>query len=144
MIDTPFTQALVGWSGESRPGSRTSSSRPRTTFAVLAATSIGPEPIAEAKRLLVTAIARVEPTGFRWVDRWKTAVADPGRPPFLQEPVRRQDRLAAQGDDSGLRRRQRRRTRRPGSPSRQLPGGEGVALVIDGRTAGFHWELVVE
>jgi hypothetical protein len=25
-----------------------------------------------------------------------------------------------------------------------LPGGQGVALIIDGRTAGFHWELVAD
>jgi len=41
----------------------------------------------EPKRLLVSAIARIEPTGFRWADNWKRDVADPGRPPLLQEPV---------------------------------------------------------
>jgi hypothetical protein len=25
-----------------------------------------------------------------------------------------------------------------------LPGGEGVALIIDGRSGGFHWELTVD
>ena len=56
-------------------------------FAVLAATSIAAEPIASTKRLLVSAIAHVQPTGFRWTTGWKREVADPGRPPFLQEPV---------------------------------------------------------
>ena len=32
-------------------------------------------------------MGRVQPTGFRWVDRFKREVADPGRPPLLQEPV---------------------------------------------------------
>ena len=62
----------------------------------------GPEPIATAGRLLVTVIGRVEPTGFRWVDRWRREVADPGRPPFLQEPVFARVVLAAQGEDPGL------------------------------------------
>ncbi len=144
MIDTPFTQALVGWAAESRARLGHLEFSTDNEFAVLAATSIGPEPIAEAKRLLVTAIGRVEPTGFRWVDRWKLAVADPGRPPFLQEPVRARIAWRRKGTIRRLRRQQCRRARRPGSPSRQLPGGEGVALVIDGRTAGFHWELVAE
>ncbi len=90
VIDTPFTQALVGWSAEKPARLANLEFSTDNEFAVLAASSIGPEPIAEARRLLVTAIGRVEPTGFRWVDRWKTTVADPGRPPFLQEPVRAQ------------------------------------------------------
>ena len=39
-------------------------------FAVLVATSISIEPISSTKRLLVSAIAQVEPTGFRWVNEW--------------------------------------------------------------------------
>ena len=144
MIDTPFTQALVGWIGGEPARLDRLELSTDNDFAVLAATSIGPEPIAEAKRLLVTAIGRVEPTGFRWVDSWKRAVADPGRPPFLQEPVRAQGRLAAQGDDSRLRPEQRGRAHRPGQSRDSSQSGEGVALVIDGRTAGFHWELVAE
>ena len=88
VIDTPFTQALAGWVGRAPARLDHLEFSTENEFAVLAATSLGPEPIAEAKRLLVTAIGRVEPTGFRWVDSWKRAVADPGRPPFLQEPVR--------------------------------------------------------
>ena len=87
LFDTPFTQGAAGWIGgetASFPQLEFSTDNP---FAVLVATSLSTEPIASTKRLLVSAIARVEPTGFRWVSGWKREVADPGRPPFLQEPV---------------------------------------------------------
>ena len=92
----------------------TSISRPKTRSRSCVATSISDEPIATSKRLLVSAIARVEPTGFRWVDSWKREVADPGRPPFLQEPVAAHGRLAAQRKGAGLRPRQHGRPNRGG------------------------------
>jgi hypothetical protein len=143
VIDTPFTQALAGWVGREPANLDHLDFSTENDFAVLAATSIGPEPIESAKRLLVSAVARVEPTGFRWVNAFRHAVADPGRSPFLQEPVRarivwrrkgtvRAFALDAAGERVG--------------PVRLeiLPDGQGVALVLDGRTAGFHWELVVD
>ena len=87
MIDTPFTQGMAGWFGGepiTLPNLEVSSDNP---FAVVVASAVGPEPIATARRLLVTVVGRVQPTGFRWVDRFEREVADPGRPPFLQEPV---------------------------------------------------------
>src|SRR5205823_13316448 len=93
VIDTPHTQALAGWVGGEPVRFDDLDLSTENPFAVLAATAIGPEPIAAAKRLLVTAVARVEPTGFRWVVGWRHAVADPGRPPFL--PVRDRARLVA-------------------------------------------------
>ena len=113
------------------------------SFAVLVATSVSDQPIASTKRLLVSAIARVEPTGIRWVDSWKREVADPGRPPFLQEPVTARIVWRHKGpakafvlDNTG---------RRTGEAKLEpLPGGDGVSLVIDGKTAAFHWELISE
>src|SRR5262249_59844344 len=63
VIDTPFTQALVGWSGGTPARLDRLELSTDNDFALVAATSIGPEPISEAKRLLLTAVARVEPTG---------------------------------------------------------------------------------
>jgi hypothetical protein len=143
VIDTPHTQGLAGWTGgeaATLADLEVSSDNP---FAVVVASSVGPEPIATAKRLLVTAIARVQPTGFGWVDRWKREVADPGRPPFLQEPVfahvawRRKGKIRAYAlDNSG--------ERTGPAKLEALPGGEGVTLVIDAKTPAFHWELTVE
>jgi hypothetical protein len=143
LFDTPFTQGAAGWIGgetASFPQLELSTENP---FAVLAATSIGEEPIASTKRLLVSAIARVAPSGLRWVDGWKRDVADPGRPPFLQEPVTatitwhrkgtiRAFALTNEGDRIGP------------VTLEGLPGGEGVILRIDGKKAAFHWELTVE
>ena len=103
VIDTPYTQALVGWVGREPESLAHLAFSTENDFAVLAATSIGPEPIASAKRLLVSAVARVEPTGFCWVDSWRHTVADPGRAPLLQEPVRARIVLASQGEGPRVR-----------------------------------------
>jgi hypothetical protein len=141
VIDTPHTQAIAGWC-ESEPGRfPTLTLETTNNYAVVAVSSVGNDPIARSKRLLVTAVARVEPTGFKWVDEWRRDVADPGVPPLLQEPVHakvtwRQDRnvkafiLDAQGKRVG--------------PAVLEKTGEGVMLVIDGKTPGLHFELVAD
>ena len=129
---------------EPRRGSRTSSSRPITTSPCWSPPRSAPSRSPTAKRLLVSAIARVEPTGFRWVDRWKRDGRRPGPAP-VPPGARRGAR--SPGGARGRCGPSSSTTPASGSArprSRQLPGGEGVALVIDGRTAGFHWELVVE
>ncbi len=143
VLDTPYTQGVAGWIGGEKASFATLDFATNNPFAVLVATSISEEPIATTKRLLVSAIARVEPTGFRWSSPWKNDVADPGRPPFLQEPVtatvvwRRKGSVRAYIlDNDG---------ERIGPATVQpLAGGQGIALTIDGKTAAFHWELIVE
>jgi len=143
VIDTPYTQGAAGWIGGQTASLSNLDLATNNPFAVLVATSISDEPIATTKRLLVSAVARVEPTGYRWVSAWKRVVADPGRPPFLQEPVtarvvwRRKGAVRAYVlDNDGERIRS--------VPVDTLKGGQGVSLVIDGKTAAFHWELTVE
>ena len=116
LFDTPFTQGAAGWIGgetASFPQLELSTENP---FAVLVATSISTEPIASTKRLLVSAIARVEPTGFRWANGWKREVADPGRPPFLQEPVTATITWRRKGNVRAYVLDQRGRADRPGHP----------------------------
>ena len=143
LLDTPYTQGIAGWIGGETASFTHLDFATENPFAVLLATSVGDEPIATSKRLLVSAIARIEPTGFRWVDSWKREVADPGRPPFLQEPVsarvvwRRKGKVRAFVlDNSGARAAEAR--------LETLAGREGVSLLIDRRTAAFHCELVAE
>ncbi len=142
VVDTPYTQALAGWAGGKPERFDHLDLAIENPMAVLAVSSIGPEPIATAKRLLVTAVARVEPTGFRWVDAWRHAVADPGRPPFLSEPVRARVVWRHQGPVRGF---VLNNAGERVGPARleALPGGQGVALDLDGSRPGFHWELVV-
>ena len=143
IVDTPFTQGIAGWVGGESASLSNLDFATDNPFAVLVATSISETPIATTKRLLVTAIARVEPTGFRWVDPWKRLVADPGRPPFLQEPVTATVIWHHKGpvrafvlDNTGARTGEAKLER--------VSGGEGVSLFIDGKTPAFHWELVAE
>lgn len=143
LINTPYTQGIAGWwNSESQTLSNLDVAADNP-FAVVIASSVGPEPIATSGRLLVTVIGRVEPTGFRWVDRWKREVADPGGPPFRQEPVfarvswRRKGKIHAfLLDNAGQRI----------GPAKveTMAGGEGTTLVIDMAKPAFHWELVAE
>jgi hypothetical protein len=143
VVDTPYTQGFAGWFGGEPVSFATLDLVTDNPFAVLVATSIADAPIATTNRLLVSAIARVEPTGFRWVDSWKREVADAGRPPFLQEPVVATVLWMKKGavrayvlDNTG------KRIGR--APLERPQTGDGVRLRIDGKTAAFHWELVAE
>ena len=142
VVDTAYTQGVAGWSEPREVASFDQLIiEGSNAFAVVVASSASSAPIATTKRLLVTAIARVEPTGFLWVDEWKREVADPGRPPLLQEPVeatviwRRQGNIKAFVlDNNGTR----------VSEVKLKPAADGVELAIDGSHPAFHWELVVE
>ncbi|QEH38146.1 hypothetical protein OJF2_67440 [Aquisphaera giovannonii] len=142
-IDTPFTQGIAGWYGGELTSLAAVDIVEDNPFAVVVATSVGAEPIASAKRLLVTAIARVEPTGFAWTDRFRREAADPGRPPLLQEPVsarvswRRKGTIRAYAldNDGG---------RIGEAKVEPLADGAGATLVIDGKTPAFHWELAAD
>jgi hypothetical protein len=143
LLDTLYTQGIAGWVGSDSVSLPQLDFVTQNQFAVVVATSISDEPIATTKRLLVSAIARVEPTGFRWVDTMKREVADPGRPPFLQEPVtatvvwRHKGRVRAFVlDNAGARIKE--------VALETIPGRDAVSLAIDGKTAAFHWELVAE
>jgi hypothetical protein len=143
VIETPYTQGMAGWFGGdmvSFPSLDVSSDSP---FAVVVASSVGTEPIATSKRLLVSVVGRVEPTGFRWVDRFRREVADPGRPPFLQEPVFGRISWRRKGKISGYV--LSNTGERVGSVKLEpLPDKSGATLSIDAKTAAFHWELIVE
>jgi hypothetical protein len=143
VIDTPFTQGVAGWWGGDPASFTHLDFSTSNRFAVLMATSLTDEPIATTDRLLISAIARVEPTGLTWVSAWKHAVADRGGPPFLQEPVtaqvvwRRNGNVEAHVlDNDGKRTDQ--------APVKTLAGNDGVSLTLDGKTAAFHWELTAE
>jgi hypothetical protein len=142
VVDTPHTHAVAGWVGEwgaNFEGLKIDVDA--GPFGVVAVSSLGPDPIATGKRLLVTVIGRVEPTGFRWVDEWKRSPGDPGRPPLLQEPVKARVAWKRSGevkayalDNTGA--------RVGPAPLEKVEGG--YRLTIDGRSPGIHWELATE
>ena len=142
VVDTPHTRAVAGWvdEWESKFDSLTIDVD-AGPFGVAAVSSLGSQPIATSKRLLVTVIGRVEPTGFRWVDEWRREPGDPGRPPLLQEPVKAKVAWKRNGvvkayalDNTGA--------RVGPAPVEKIEGG--YRLTIDGRSPGIHWELAVE
>jgi len=86
-IDTPRTKAAVGSLGQAGDidlGGVTV--RCRTPFAAVMVTSMDGKPVEQARRLLVTAVARAENTGQAFC-RNKTSVPQRGRAPVLVEPV---------------------------------------------------------
>jgi hypothetical protein len=140
-IETPQTVAVAGWPGGDPVRFEGLTIEAEGEYAVIAVSAFGKEPISKAKRLLVTAVARAEPTGFAWVDEWKREVADIGRPPLLREPVRgkvswrragtvRAYTLDADGRRSG--------------PVPLSKNGDAFQLAIDPRAPGMHWELVAD
>lgn len=136
-IDTPFTQAVAGWSGRSTDFASISID-PSNGYSVVAVSSVGADPIASADRLLVTAVARVEPTGLTYVDPFQRAVAAPGTPPLVCEPVRARITWRHRGpikayalDNAG---------RRVGPVALQ-PAPEGAVLELDGSSPHLHFEL---
>lgn len=77
-IDTPRSQALIGWLGRTGAGAKTQnlSVDARTPFCALTLSALDDKPIASARRLLLTATARTANTGMEWnakrtsVDTW--------------------------------------------------------------------------
>ena len=141
VVETPYTQGVAGWPGEEAVSSAELTFEVENSYATVIASSAGPEPIASSRRLLVTAMARVSPTGYLWVDDWRRETADPGRPPLLKEPVlaqvtwRRKGTIKAYAlDNSGAR----------VGPAKVKVADDGTTLVIDGTSPTIHWELVVE
>ena len=141
-VDTPHTKALAGWVGASSASSDALAIELEgVPFGVAAVSSLGPEPIATARRLLVTVVGRVEPTGFRWLDGWRREPGDPGLPPLLREPVKARVAWKRTGevkayalDATGA--------RLGPAPIEKVEGG--YRLAIDGRGPGLHWEMVAE
>ena len=141
-IDTPHTAVLAGRSA-SRPARFSAITlESDTPTATVAASALGAEAIDSAKRLLITAIARVEPTGHTYADACRTLPGRPGGAPLLLEPVRarvtwkRKGTIKAYALDSAGKRVQ---------DVSVEPTADGPRLTLDGTIPGtIHWELVIE
>jgi hypothetical protein len=141
VIDTPYTQGIAGWPAGEVLNTDGLVIDIENTYATVVASSVGPEPIAKARRILVTAVARIVPTGFTYADEWRRETADPGRPPLKQEPIQARVLWKRKGtvkayalDNNGDR----------VGPARVEQDGDGTRLVIDGTIPSLHWELVVD
>jgi hypothetical protein len=100
-IETPRSQALVGFVKARRKALQHLSADVSNDFAAIVVTSLDSKPLASASRMLLTTGARVANTGMKWnADRTSLAVletkggrgytgatTDWGKPPVLIEPV---------------------------------------------------------
>ena len=86
-VETPRTQALIGFVAANRRAVRNLSAALDSRFASLVLSSMDTQPIARTARLLLTAGARVSNTGLQW-NAERTRTVDQGRAPSLIEPVR--------------------------------------------------------
>ncbi len=141
VIDTPYSQGLAGWPGGDAAGGTDLAFSIVNHYGTVMASSAGPKPISESKRLLVTALARIEPTGLKWVDTYRREVADPGTAPLLMEPIeasvtwKHKGNIKAYALDA---------TGKRLAEVKLVDTGEGVKLVLDGKQTVMHWELVNE
>ena len=139
VIDTPHTQGVAGSPGRKPIATESLTLDVTSPYAVVMASSFGSEPLAQAKRLLVTAVSHAEPTGLLYVDQWKREVAAPGRPPLLVEPVRARVTWKRKGTIRAF-------ALRPdgsrGAEAKVTTSPDGSTLELEGDSATLHWEMV--
>jgi hypothetical protein len=144
VIQTPWTQGVL-----SSPGGgdvircEDVEIEVETPGATVLVSSCDGAPIASSRRLLLTAVGRVEPTGARWVDFARRIPASWGEPPLRIEPVRaraiwrRGGREKINGfalDPSGKR----------AGPVKEVTTKRREAYELDGSRGTQHWELIVD
>ncbi|GAB4445600.1 MAG: hypothetical protein OHK0015_48090 [Chloroflexi bacterium OHK40] len=88
-VDTPCSQALIGFVGTSKDGVTHLAVNVANTFCAITLSSLDDQPIAHATRLLLTTGGRVENTGQRW-DAARRRLLERGGAPTRIEPVRGQ------------------------------------------------------
>jgi hypothetical protein len=85
-VDTPRSQAVIGFVKANAKSVSNLSAEVENRFCTIAITSLEPEPISRASKLLLTLGSRVENQGMRWNDR-RSNLAEWGGAPTLIEPV---------------------------------------------------------
>ncbi len=86
-VDTLRSQGFAGFKPSGELGFKNLKVTLENEFAVVLATSLTDEPLAQAKRVLVTAAGNAVNTGMK-LDPGRSKFADAGRSPILVEPVR--------------------------------------------------------
>jgi hypothetical protein len=85
-VDTPRSQALIGFVTANGKSVTNLSADVRNRFCTIVITSLESEPISRASRLLLTLGSRVENEGMRWNDR-RSNLSEWGGTPTMIEPV---------------------------------------------------------
>jgi hypothetical protein len=129
-VDTPRSQALIGYVKQGGLSTRNLIVELETGFCALLLTSLDDQPIDRSSRLLLTATARLANTGFTWQNDRQT-VKEWGHGPVLVEPVTGNITLRNLGRAHGL------RVRPLAANGTLLPG------TIEPRTDGSAWSFTV-
>ena len=85
-IDTPRSQALIGFVKARRAATRNLAAAVDNDFCAITLGSLDGKPVAAASRLLLTTGARVANTDMKWNEK-RTSITDWGREPTVIEPV---------------------------------------------------------
>jgi hypothetical protein len=85
-IDTPRTQALVGFVKANGKSTSQLSAQVKNDFCAITVSSLDSKPLSLSSTLLLTACSRIENTGTKWNER-HTLWEEWGTPPTLIEPV---------------------------------------------------------
>jgi hypothetical protein len=85
-VDTPRTQALIGFLKSCPRKSRNLSAETDNDFAAVVLSSLDGKPVSQSTRMLLTAASRVTNTGIKWNEA-HTRVVNQGESPTLIEPV---------------------------------------------------------
>lgn len=86
-IDTPRTQAVIGFQANAAVKLANTELQLSNAFAVVSVSALDNQPIAASKRLLVSALGNAVNTGMQLMPSGNR-LADPGQAPTLVEPIR--------------------------------------------------------
>jgi hypothetical protein len=92
VINTPRSQALVGFSRAEKQETANLALDLETPFSAVTLSALDDKPIAQSSRLLLTACASVANSNMRWNEK-RTTLTDWGGAPTVIEPVKGQVRL---------------------------------------------------
>jgi hypothetical protein len=137
LLQSPKTQGLIGRPGREPivlPGARLEI---LTDFVSLILTPLDDQPLAQSKRILLTALARDKQTGARY-NADNTLLEAAGTPPLLLEPVQATIRLTAGTPPAKVRPLDHRGVPRPGKDLKIAADG---TFHIDGNSEAWLYEI---
>lgn len=141
-INTPRSQALVGFVADSPPSTDNLALKLDIPFAAVTLGSLDGRPIAQSSRLLLTATARVGNSGMRWNDKHTSLDAWGSVPPVI-EPVTGAVLFKGLGPVKMLTARPLHPNGQPmGEPVRARPSSDAWELPL-GRPATTSWQIEV-
>jgi len=86
-VDTPLTQAAVGWLGGKTIETGGARFEITTPFCAVSATSLDGKPLTRSDKILLVAVARCANTGMTWNEKRNSVGDQWGKAPILIEPV---------------------------------------------------------